>query len=62
MSCIDAEGSLRKVIGVLKTHAGGFENTLREFVITPEGMQVGDTVTEFSGVVQGQAQFGTGDS
>jgi circadian clock protein KaiC len=62
MSYIELEGSLRKVIGVLKKRAGGFEHTLREFEITPEGVQIGDPMTEFSGIVQGQAQFGTGDS
>jgi circadian clock protein KaiC len=61
MSYIELEGSLRKVIGVLKKRAGEFEHTLREFEITADGVQIGDPMTKFSGIVQGQAQLGTGD-
>ena len=60
MSYIELDGSLRKVIGVLKKRAGRFEHTLREFEITADGVQVGDPMTGFSGLVGGQPQFGGG--
>jgi circadian clock protein KaiC len=60
MSYIELEGSLRKVVGVLKKRAGQFEHTLREFEITPEGVRIGEPMTGFSGIIQGQARFGDG--
>jgi len=58
LSYIELEGSLRKVIGVLKKRAGGFEHTLREFEITSDGVRIGEPMTEFSGIVRGQPRFG----
>ena len=60
MSYIELEGSLRKVIGVLKKRAGGFEHTLREFEITTDGVRIGEPMTGFSGILRGQPQFGSG--
>jgi circadian clock protein KaiC len=62
MSYIELEGSLRKVVGVLKKRAGDFEHTLREFEITAEGVRIGEPMTGFSGIIQGQPRFGDGDS
>jgi circadian clock protein KaiC len=62
MSYVELEGSLRKVIGVLKKRAGRFERTLREFEITSEGVKIGEPMTGFSGIIQGQPRFGSGGS
>jgi circadian clock protein KaiC len=61
LSYVELDGSLRKVIGVLKKRAGGFERTLREFEITPEGVRIGEPMTEFRGIIQGTPQFGGRD-
>ena len=60
LSYVELEGSLRKVVGVLKKRAGRFEHTLREFEITADGVRIGDPMTGFSGIVRGQPQFQPG--
>jgi circadian clock protein KaiC len=54
---VELRGSLRKVVGVLKKRAGGFEHTLREFEITTDGIQVGEPMTNLNGILRGTAQF-----
>lgn len=53
ISYVETRGTLRKVIGVLKKRASGFEHTLREFEITSDGIRVGEPLTELAGVLQG---------
>ncbi|MGM0606630.1 MAG: ATPase domain-containing protein [Halobacteriota archaeon] len=53
LSYVESHGSLRKVIGVLKKRAGGFEQTLREFEITPDGVRIGEPMSQFHGIVHG---------
>jgi circadian clock protein KaiC len=50
---VEMGGELRKVIGVLKKRAGGFERSLREFEITGEGLVVGDPLDGLRGVLRG---------
>ena len=56
LSYIELDGSLRKVVGVLKKRAGRFEHTLREFEITTDGIRVGEPLTGFRGIVSGVPQ------
>ncbi|MGQ4555991.1 ATPase domain-containing protein [Halobellus sp. GM3] len=58
LSYVELRGSLRKVVGVLKKRAGGFEHTLREFEITTDGIRVAEPMTEFSGILHGTPQYG----
>lgn len=53
LSYVELDGSLRKVIGVLKKRTGGFEHTLREFEITADGIRVGEPLTDLHGILQG---------
>ncbi|ELZ20095.1 circadian clock protein KaiC [Haloterrigena salina JCM 13891] len=53
LSYVEMDGSLRKVVGVLKKRTGGFEHTLREFEIAEDGIRVGDPLTGLSGILQG---------
>lgn len=63
VSYVEMDGSLRKVIGVLKKRTGGFEQTLREFEITPDGIRVGEPLTGLHGILQGSPRMGqTADS
>ncbi|MEF8784425.1 MAG: ATPase domain-containing protein [Haloarculaceae archaeon] len=59
LSYIETEGTLEKIIGVLKKRAGGFENTLREFDLDG-GIHVGDPLTNASGILQGTPQMNPG--
>lgn len=62
LSYVETEGSLRKVIGVLKKRSGGFEHSLREFDLG-EGIHVGEPLTGVTGILQGapRAQSGFTD-
>ncbi|MFB6133312.1 MAG: ATPase domain-containing protein [Halanaeroarchaeum sp.] len=53
MGYVEGEGTIEKVIGVLKKRASGFERTLREFEITENGIAVGDPLTERTGILGG---------
>ncbi|SDK84367.1 ATPase domain-containing protein [Natronorubrum texcoconense] len=53
LSYVEMDGSLRKVIGVLKKRTGGFEHSLREFEITSNGIHVGEPLTGLYGILQG---------
>jgi circadian clock protein KaiC len=49
----EARGSLRKLVSVVKQRVGHHEATLREIKITPEGVQIGEPLTSFRGVITG---------
>ena len=53
LSYVELHGSLRKVVGVLKKRAGPFEYTLRDFEITSDGVQVGEPMTQYQGLLGG---------
>jgi circadian clock protein KaiC len=57
VSYVEMDGSLRKVIGVLKKRTGNFEKTLREFEITSDGLHVGEPLTGLYGILQGAARM-----
>ncbi|WP_407075227.1 ATPase domain-containing protein [Natronococcus zhouii] len=58
VSYVERDGSLRKVIGVLKKRTGDFEKTLREFEITSDGIRVGEPLTGLYGILQGTPRVG----
>lgn len=58
LSYVEMDGSLRKVIGVLKKRTGGFEHSLREFEITADGIHVGEPLTGLYGILQGSPRRG----
>jgi len=49
----EARGSLRKLVSVVKQRVGHHEETLREMKITPEGIQIGEPLVSFRGVMTG---------
>lgn len=53
LSYVESNGSLQKVIGILKKRAGGFEQSLREFDITTDGIRVGEPMTDYTGILNG---------
>jgi circadian clock protein KaiC len=49
----EAAGSLRKMMSVVKQRVGKHEDTLRELKITSNGVQIGEPLTSFRGVMTG---------
>ncbi|MFW6280683.1 MAG: ATPase domain-containing protein [Halanaerobium sp.] len=54
---IEIKGRLRKAIGVLKKRMSGFENTLRDFEISEEGIKVGKPLEDLRGILSGNPEF-----
>jgi len=57
----EAEGEIRKAAGVLKKRAGDFERTLREFIITTDGITLGAPLTGMRGVLTGTPNYDESD-
>lgn len=54
----EALGSVRKAISVVKKRSSAHETTIREFQIqTAKGVQVGDPIKEFQGVLTGTPEY-----
>jgi len=53
----EAAGMVRQAISVVKRRRGAHERTLRELKIGPTGMQVGDVLQEFEGVLTGIPRY-----
>jgi circadian clock protein KaiC len=49
----EAQGKVRKAISVLKKRVGTHEDTIREFRLTAQGLQVGEPLTDFQGIMSG---------
>jgi circadian clock protein KaiC len=53
----EAEGRIRKAISVIKNRSGQHEETIRELRIDSRGLQVGEPLTDFRGVLTGTPEF-----
>lgn len=53
----EALGEVRKAISVLKKRSGPHELTIREFQVTNSGIQVGEPLREFQGVLTGVPNY-----
>ncbi|HUR87842.1 MAG TPA: ATPase domain-containing protein [Ramlibacter sp.] len=53
----EGRGSLLKAVSVVKSRTSAHELTVREFRVTSEGIQVGDALTDFEGVMSGVAKY-----
>ena len=49
----EALGEVRKAISVIKKRSGAHENTVRELKMTAKGIELGQPLTEFQGVLTG---------
>jgi circadian clock protein KaiC len=49
----EAQGKVRKAISVLKKRVGRHEDTIRELRLTAQGLQVGEPLTDFQGIMSG---------
>ncbi|MEG3082190.1 ATPase domain-containing protein [Sphingomonas sp. PB2P12] len=53
----EAQGEVRQAISVIKTRTARHERTIREFQIGGKGLQVGEPLREFQGVLTGVPTF-----
>jgi circadian clock protein KaiC len=53
----EAAGSVRRAASVVKRRCGPHEVLIRELSIGPPGVQVGDALHDFQGVLSGQPQW-----
>jgi circadian clock protein KaiC len=53
----EASGRLRKAISVLKNRSGAHEDTIRELRIDDIGIQIGEPLTDFRGVLTGTPEY-----
>jgi circadian clock protein KaiC len=53
----EARGSLLKAVSVVKSRASRHELTIREFRLTANGVEVGEALTDFEGVMSGVASY-----
>lgn len=59
MRYFEAGGSLRKLISVVKQRVGNHEDTLRELRITSDGVQIGEPLASYRGVMTGVPEANT---
>jgi len=57
MRFFEAAASLRRAISALKKRSGAHELTIRELRIGPGGLQIGEPLTGFKGVLSGTPDF-----
>jgi circadian clock protein KaiC len=62
MNYIELDGRLKRVAGVLKKRVGNFEDTLRKFAITDDGIAVGAPITDVQGVLNGTPEWVSGET
>ncbi|MEC5387889.1 ATPase domain-containing protein [Uliginosibacterium sp. H3] len=53
----EALGRVRRAVSILKKRDGFHENTIREFMISSTGLQVGEPLDGFQGVLRGVPEF-----
>jgi circadian clock protein KaiC len=53
----EAFGELKRAISVIKKRTGGHEPSIREYRISSQGIEVGDPLSNFSGVLTGVPSF-----
>jgi len=61
MRYFEARGEIRKAISVLKHRTGAHETTIREMSMSGKGVEIGEPLTEFHGVLTGVPTY-TGSS
>ena len=53
----ESAGAMRQAISVVKKRSGAHERTLREMKIGPKGMQIGEVLEDFQGVLTGVPRY-----
>ncbi len=58
----EARGRLRKAISVVKSRTSAHELTIREFRLGAHGIEIGDPLSDFEGVMSGVGRYAGGQS
>jgi circadian clock protein KaiC len=53
----EARGEIRKAISVIKKRVGSHQSSIREFRLSGKGLQVGEPLTEFQGIMTGVPSY-----
>ena len=53
----EATGRVRRAISVIKKRSGTHEDTIREYRITGKGIEIGEPLTDFQGVLRGVPSY-----
>jgi circadian clock protein KaiC len=53
----EARGSVRKAISIIKKRSGAHESTIRELQMTSSGVEIGEALDDFQGVLTGVPRF-----
>jgi circadian clock protein KaiC len=53
----EAAGEVRRALSVIKKRAGGHESAIREIQFGDKGLQIGDVLTEFQGILRGTPRY-----
>jgi circadian clock protein KaiC len=53
----ELQGEVRQALSVVKKRGGPHERTIREFTVAPGGIQVGEALREFRGILTGLPIF-----
>jgi circadian clock protein KaiC len=53
----EAAGSVRQALAVVKKRGGAHERTIREYRFTPNGIVIGEPLSEFQGVLRGTPDY-----
>jgi len=57
MRYFEARGAVHKAISIIKKRSGIHETTIREFMMSSGGVQIGPPLDEFEGVLTGVPRF-----
>ena len=57
MNYIERDGHIERVVGMLKKRVGKFEDTLRLFTFTDDGIEVGSPMTDVRGILEGTPEL-----
>lgn len=58
----ELDGTVRRALSVVKKRSGHHEHSIREFRLTPQGINVGPPLTAFSGILTGAPRYTGGAS
>ena len=53
----EAKGELRSALAVINSRASPHERSIREFKLGPEGLQVGEVLRDFEGLLTGLPSY-----
>ena len=53
----EAKGAIRQAVSVVKKRHGAHEHTIRQLFLSSKGVQVGEPIADFSGVLSGTPTF-----